>query len=345
MARGTRLLSLVVTLLAIHGAALGDDMTAPTKITTDDACADKAGALGKAAANVIIDATATPIATYFYVGDLDPIVSAACKTATPTSVATFARDSSARDRRWISRKGDLLFIYLILGEDHTMTVTVTEEYRDTRLKQDVVKLAQMIKEASGLKGFGGKPAVSILVGTYALTRERATVTVTYALDKDKAATAATIITGAAEHLSLSAVLPVNTLKTLTFDTAGSQVVTKDAQREFLIGLDYHFGDVWRSATWRPSIDAWVVSAVGKFSKSPLDTVGAVGGWRLPVATLFIGPTWSREAASDATASNQRKVYRYHTRYGVSFDLKIAAGWLADLKKKDQSTSSGKSTGQ
>lgn len=291
------------------------------------------------AAAIILDLTAqTPKAVTYYKderanGGFDSavnLIAAAVNTQCASAPADFAQLAASlakevppKSDRWLGHAGDDVFVFVFVkgGSDTGLSFEISEKKRDLKIVEDLRTAAKAVKNLE----LASPQTVQLLVARYTLRLERANVTFS-AKKGDKDVATSELVTGPIEHFSLSADLPVNSVKTLTFDDKTNSVQPKTAPKEFLAGVDYVLGDVFRTPESRWSLDRVVFKGLVRFSKQPLDTVGVAAGYLLPVGgTLFAGPIWIRETTG--TGSDAKERYKMHVRVGIGFDIKKALDWL------------------
>ncbi len=239
----------------------------------------------------------------------------------------------AGSTRWIATAGDALWIFALAGFKADQTIQVLETKRKTHIALDLAQLAKLAKAA----GFAAA-AVNMVGFPYILQETRADLTVqVVSADGKNPQTVFSTKSGPPEQLSISANLPINTVKKLKLDE-NNNVQTKEAPKEFLLGLNYNFGDVYEEYdTW--DAHRGFVTGMVRFSKQPLDTVGLGLGYNFGFVSAFGGPIWIRQprASTSPTSQAGQQVqpsmrYKFNLRVGVTFDLATAVGWVTSSKK-------------
>jgi hypothetical protein len=272
---------------------------------------------------------------------------AACPTVDEAAARLFlkALREASLSNRIITRAGDSLTVYaFVIGQ--LANITIDEKKRKPRIVDELRTLFGMLNTIRS-KGVGG-PAGAVLTvarAEYTLLVSRATSAVAVVPDTAKLGQpskpetpiqVAEILTGPAERFSISANVPVNSVKLLEYNTTTRQPVLKETPREFMAGLDWYFGDVLSEP---PLLDWRRLGLKGlvRFSKEPLDALGLMAAYRVGSIQIIGGPTWNRQTVKvglnpDGTDLT-KKSYKSSWRVGLGFDLKTASGWLTP--KKDE----------
>lgn len=227
--------------------------------------------------------------------------------------------------RWISSAGQTVWIFALVPGGSDKKIKITETKRRTRIASDLADLFQLAKKAELLSA-----KIDMIGFPYTLNEALADVTIDV-MDKDDKndQTVFAIKSGPEEHLFLSASLPVNSVKQLKLDD-NNKVTSKDTPKEFLIGLNYAVGDVY-SVQPRLSLQRIFVTGMVRFSKAPLDTVGAGLGYNSGFANVFAGPIWVRQPRATTpgvTSLSTDMRYKMNWRIGVAFDVKAAMNWVS-----------------
>lgn len=239
-------------------------------------------------------------------------------------------------------------------------VQADEVQRDTKLRSDFGDLLSLILEVRK-KAAAGTAAATLTVARaeYVLQHPRATLTfsvIPYVKppaddDQDTESQAvpkdpikvAEIVTGAPEHFTLSANIPVNSVNQVDYDEDKQQLVSKETPREFLAGLDWYFGDVQEDSYLWHDWRRLGVKALLHFSDEPLETVGLVAAYRWKSFSVLAGPIWTRVTRKVGTNPDGGDIlereYDYEWRVGLGFDLATARSWLT--KGSDSQDSKGK----
>jgi hypothetical protein len=147
---------------------------------------------------------------------------------------------------------------------------------------------------------------------------------------------AELLTGPIEHWFLSADVPLNDVKALSFDKDTNQVTLSDEPSTFYLGVNFLLGDI--KETSRPFLQNLVFKAMLKASKHPLDSVGvAIGlrgqwlakwGLNLDALTPFVGWTSTQEDAVETNGTVTKRARRNsELRFGVSLNLDQAVKWV------------------
>jgi hypothetical protein len=234
--------------------------------------------------------------------------------------------------RWIATSGDSLWILVLhmIGTDKQIRIDETK--RKSHIASDLADLGKLVPALQA-----NAAAVAMVAFPYALRETRADLKITITdSDGKNEQTVLETKSGPVEHYSLSANIPINTVKQLTVDDS-HHVVMKDAPKEFLFAGNYQLGDVYEDYH-RVSTNRVFFTGMVRFSKQPLETVGAGIGYKFGFASLFGGPIWIHEAAqaADATATTATspvaKHYKMSWRIGFVFDLGTAVDWASKSKK-------------
>lgn len=245
--------------------------------------------------------------------------------------------------RFVADGGSIAVVAFHIGK--LVEIQVTENARDTQLSVDFGNLLELIKK---LRKAGGAAGADVIVARadYTLVEPRATVTfnaIPYeeTLDPDGGPSTteakdpvkvAAILTGAIEHFRLSANLPVNSVKELEYDEESGIPKLKETPREFLAGIDWFYGDVLRDDY--PLADARRLGVKGlvRFSKTPLDSLGAVVAYRYKGISIIAGPIWTKQDVKTGTGEDGKDIferkYKQAWRVGLGFDLATALSWVS-----------------
>lgn len=262
--------------------------------------------------------------------------------------------------RWISKRGDLLHVYVFFSGGAAPTIRFTETSRASRLATDLQTLLK-IGVAIGMQEAAGIPALSCSAKTYALLQTRSDLKVSVAQEKaaapsearratedfapaDKTAAPATdgadakkgaevtLKTGPEEHWFLTAVMPVRRLNELKFDSATSSFKNAKSPAQFYLSVDYALGDILNAPEHRSWRDNIVVKGMLRASKNPVESFGIGLGLRgkflidLDLVSPFLGYVVTRPDASapaDASGGSMQGTFQF----GASFNLTEALAWL------------------
>ncbi len=231
-----------------------------------------------------------------------------------------------------------MFVLFIGGDAGEPKVGFVETKRRSRLATDLgtlLKLGPKLLQESG-------PTLRCASKVYRLQHDRATLKVTAempvipAVEPPQVRSAAmTLLTGSAEHLFLSADLPVRSLNDVKLgDDGGLEPTTKPTR--FFIGLNYGFGDLDddRPRSWGRTLrDNVVVRVMFEASSSPLDSVGVALALRgsylssvgidFDVVSPFVGYVWTKP--EDTTIDEVTGT----VQFGFSFNLDKALSWVQE----------------
>jgi len=299
------------------------------------------GGMPPASALLILDLTSLSATNeggkaYFYTSPSSSLIDAVkqqCLLARAnrdfTSVQAVLPQPTDSPARWIATAGQTVWIFALTPVADKQ-IKVKETKRRTQIASDLADLAKLMKKAGFLAA-----TVDMVGFPYTLKETRADLAISVA-DKDGGNEQAVfaIKSGPTEHLSLSANLPVNSGKQVKLDD-NNNVVAKDAPKEFLVGINYAWGDLFAPQP-RISLNRAMLMAMARFSKTPLDTLGLAVGYNFGYAHVFAGPIWirqPRDTASGATGSSAASgaavdmKYKMNWRLGVAFDLKTAMDWV------------------
>jgi hypothetical protein len=145
---------------------------------------------------------------------------------------------------------------------------------------------------------------------------------------------AKVLTGSAEHMFLSADIPVNKAKVLKFDSETGTLVEREEPAEFHLGVNYSRGDMASSP--RSFGDAIFYKLMLHPSSEPLSSFGLGLGLRgkkldwidLAPLTFFVAYTWTESDELDANGDPKpNDGYEGDFRFGVGFNLSKALDWL------------------
>jgi hypothetical protein len=216
-----------------------------------------------------------------------------------------------------------------------------EGVRHTRLYNDVSSLLQNRIQAGAAHdqkcGYHSQ-AVEVLY-------PHATITVQA---YDKAATdstkqvvqTVTIVYGPKEHAFLSLDLPVNSRKTLKYDSSSNSLMPQDTNPQFLISLNtMPFGDLASPdpIEWNTIYKGITGKVLLSASSRPLDSYGVGVGMKLPnigalgvnlnAFSIFGAYMWSKQDSLSANGTPQQNgATSRGWRIGISYDLGTALKW-------------------
>lgn len=234
--------------------------------------------------------------------------------------------------RLLVTNGDDIDIFT-LTECAAPQITPEITRRQARIVSDTFTLAQILLKPKPTAAPPQPKQIKLFHSVLPVKERRSDIklTATTKCAGTEVKSSTTLVTGPAEHLSLSADLPVSNARQLKLDDKGTSLVPKDNPRRFYIGLDYSLGDLLTERT-RFSTSAITLKAMVLLSKNPSDSYGAAIAYKLPkydlqgfdlsTLSIFGGYFWTK--STDASGSHQRT---NKPQIGVSFDLKTALGWL------------------
>jgi hypothetical protein len=279
-------------------------------------------------------------------------------SASTPALITFLRSNGSQlarrtSNRWISRKGDSLYIYVLRPVNRKAKVDFAEDRRKSRIESDLITLVQVGQKISGMGVLGDEPRAvlaSVSVSRYGLTKLRANFSITARLDsvatriKDSAPDTlrTTLVTGPAEHLFLSADAALTQARQIKYVESTRTLEPNMKPTEFLIGFNYSVGDLYddkENASIGSFLRGMYVGFLVEASKRPFNQVSAIVGLRRNIPWLdryisfgtvspFAGVVWLRNDEQDATDAAVRSRYgRRDFVSGLSLNLDKALGWL------------------
>jgi hypothetical protein len=252
--------------------------------------------------------------------------------------------------RWVSRRGDLLQVYVFYPDDRPRPrIAYHEDDRQSRIASDFATLLKIALALARGRLAEAAPGVACSRGTYGLERLRANLKVTVtqaASDAESAADAmpaehkaeVTLTTGPVEHWFLSADLPVRRTNELQFDSATNTLKPAQTPSQFYIGVDYMIGDLLHDPGNSPLLGNLVIKGMFKASKNPMESFGIAIGLRgsyvlnLDMVSPFVGYVFTRadpDAPPDAADSGK---FSGTLQIGASFNLDQALAWLKGGQK-------------
>jgi len=240
--------------------------------------------------------------------------------------------TQAQPFRWLGSTPEILKVVVIYMADQPPNIEFDEVTRKTRLQADFETLKQLEGNLPA-----AVPEISCEIKEHRLKYRRATLTVSMkpadAQPEDKPITLATIITGPAEYAFLSAGVPVNSAKQLKFDSDTGKVEQKETPKEFMVGLGLTPGDVFTEYPNTDILHRLVFNGFVRFSKQPLDSLGAALGYRWNNVTLFGGHFWTKEDVVTGKDEQGKDIVKKNARYGrrwsfgVGYNLDAALNWV------------------
>lgn len=279
-----------------------------------------------------------------------------------SELIAFLRANSQRlarhnSTRWISGKGDSLYIYVLRPVNRKAKLDFAEERRKSRVEADLITLAQVGQKISGIGVLGDEPDPvrgSFSLSRYALTRLRANFGITSTLDsvapsgrqaKDDTPPTilrTTLITGPAEHLFLSANAAMTQARQVKYVESGRTLEPDRKPSEFLIGFNYSVGDLFEedeTASMGSFMRGMYLGFLVEASKRPFNQISGVVGFRrnLPLLDRYLsfntvspyaGLVWLRNDRRETAGSEIRSSYgRRDFIWGLSLNLDKALSWV------------------
>lgn len=228
----------------------------------------------------------------------------------------FVLKDDAVDRIITTGRGsDLYFKAPLLSE----SVKVTETWRKSRIREDLDLLFKAIKDDQ-IKSQGLEKCFA-----YEQKYKRATLDIEVSDGKDVIRKKHLVI-GPAEHLYLSADMPVTDIKQLSYDEATHQVVEKEKPATVYLGVNWMLGDVFAPVEWNSH---WwqrlSLKGMAKVSKHPGESLGAGVGLNLGVVEVFAAHLWTKD---DPAVSGPNLGTTESTALGVSFNISRGIGWFS-----------------
>jgi hypothetical protein len=220
------------------------------------------------------------------------------------------------------------------GQGGPDKVEIKEVRRKTRFETDLQTLLKIVLKEGGVTRVIRTASVAVWGQPLQYTRANVLVTVTWDALKSPAVT---LVTGPAEHLYLSADLPVDNVSAVKYDEATGAVASRSAPATFYGGLNYSLGDIGlEKASW--SWSSVSIKLMMQISSKPLDGLGAGLGFRLPATevwgfklnalSVFGAAIWLREDSSvSGTPAVVETRYKAKLRAGLSLNLDAALGWI------------------
>jgi len=154
-----------------------------------------------------------------------------------------------------------------------------------------------------------------------------------------------VITGAAEHWFLSGDVLTKGAKELKYDFDTRAITQRDKPGQLYLGINYMLGDVYGKL---PPLD--VRRTVFKLIATPnkqLDSVGLGIGYRLPGkfsfgtskadsvdhsgVVIFVARLWTKSDSLNGTTIAEDKRRETSTRFGISYSIGTALGWIGPKK--------------
>lgn len=240
--------------------------------------------------------------------------------------------------RWVSKKGDILKIYVIHPSNITANICINESRRDTRFITDIKTLFETIGSALNknkrMMAHDQRGELILSTQTYTLTKVRSNLSVAVKAQKDQeiqyyvGVVSVNMITGPMEHWYLSADYPVNSVSQLKYNQDSDTVEKVDKDSKFLFGVNYQLGDIL-SDHWNVS-DFWQgfsVKLLAEASNRPSDTLAVGFGYRVPPIQVY---GFSLEAFSPFVAYSRVKNDVIRSNLSVDEGGKTKWKWIAGI---------------
>jgi len=242
--------------------------------------------------------------------------------------------------RWVSKKGDILKIYVIHPEKITANIHIDESRRDTRLIGDIKTLLETIGSALNknkrMAARQQRGELILSTQSYTLTKVRSNLSVVVNGQKDQeieieyyvGIVSVNMITGPMEHWYLSADYPVNSVSQLKYNQETGTIEKVDKDSKFLFGVNYQLGDIL-SDHWNVS-DFWQgfsVKLLAEASNHPSDTLAVGFGYRVPPIRVY---GFSLEAFSPFVAYSRVKNDVIRSNLSVDEGGKTKWKWIAGI---------------
>ena len=216
-----------------------------------------------------------------------------------------------------SGKGDSIEFRVPNG---TSSVTVSEEKRKPRIVEEIVTIVKAIRE----KEVEAIVPQEIICASYVQKYKRSTITVT-ALDKGnkELAVSKELIAGPAEHLYLSADLPVTNIKQLTYDSSSSKVVEKEKPASFYLGVNYQVGDIFTDYPGSKFYKKLSLKLMLKASSKPSESMGIGIAYSFDAADIFAARIRTKD---DPSVGGSSLGSTDATVIGASFNITKGIEW-------------------
>jgi hypothetical protein len=262
--------------------------------------------------------------------------------------------TAASSTRWISGKGDSVWIIVFHPGTMQPQLSINEEARSSRLAKDVETLIQLAQKISGsMMSIAEAAHPQCSFRRYSLTRVRATLKVTALLkdapvvrnqsattEENPATLTVSQITGPAEHFFLSANAALTSVRQVKYNSDNHSFEPGKKPTGFLIGVNYAFGDLFQQEeasggfTFLKSI---YLGLLIEGSKKPFNQVAAIAGLRRNLGALekwisletvspYAGIVWAQDDTGTVDAVTS-KFGRGKAFWGLSLNLDKALAWV------------------
>lgn len=245
--------------------------------------------------------------------------------------------NKANNNRWLSKRDHKLKVYVLYEGETLPEIKFEEKYRETRFAQDLSTLAKLIMKMDILKAKKVSTKVKVIETSYNLRKNRALLTVSTRLKKNKSELKEKIeiLTGKSEHWFLSADLQIKKASDLKYDADTHKLEPQETPEQFYLGINYMFGDALDEK--QSLLKQLFIKAMFKFSKKPLDSWGIALGYRFPRSkffglidlssfSIFGGAAWSKIKEEKTDGSTESKT-DFQWIFGISLNLDKALGWI------------------
>lgn len=207
------------------------------------------------------------------------------------------------------------------SEVDKLVITVEETRRKSHIEDDVAQLVTYFAKSVGEPIVEAPEVPKKICFAYTTAFKRSTIAVQV---NSEPPINRSLIAGPEEHLSLSADLPINNVKQLTYDASSpSGVSPKDKPTSFYLGVNYKFGDVYTNYDY---FDPHNFSGklLFKASSSPNESMGVGIGYSFKFVELFVARVWTRD---DVNTGKANLGTTPSTIRGISFNVSKGIAWL------------------
>jgi hypothetical protein len=202
--------------------------------------------------------------------------------------------------------------------DH-LVISIEETRRKSHIEDDLTQLVDYIKSNIS-KGFRPAEERKKTCIAYTSAFDRSTIVVQI---NSEPPINRSLIAGPEEHWSLSADLPINNTRQLTYDTKTSSIVEKDKPTSFYLGVNYKLGDAYTNygyLDWR-NLSGKILF---KASSSPNDSMGVGIGYSLSFVDVFVARVWTK---NDVNTGLPNLGTTPGNIYGLSLNVSKGISWL------------------
>lgn len=228
----------------------------------------------------------------------------------------------SKSNRIITEGANELIAFTLGKEEDIKTAKATETERETKFQSDLDILRD---SADDLKKNETSPAVEELKYICALwkTKYKRSELDIELNDKSK-----TYMVGPAEHLYLSADLPLENIKQLKLDSESGEPEEKEVPSSIYIGINARYGDVISNYGYSDIPNNISAKLLLKASSHPLDSVGIGIGYNFKGFEIF----YARIGTLDSEDTNKSDLGRTYTNvFGVSVNISKGLKWIGDAK--------------